>query len=134
MNSRCSSPQCLYPSRVHATPLSVFLIAACAILMSCSEQGSTSLFAPGILNSSGGNFSAVSTVAFVTTRDDPTNPIPGLAAEIYLMNPDGTNPRRLTTNSDGDGFPSLSPDGKRSCLRATACVFRRSPETPRIFS
>ena len=114
MNSRCSSPQCLYPSRVHATPLSVFLIAACAILMSCSEQGSTSLFAPGILNSSGGNFSAVSTVAFVSTRDDPTNPNPSAAAEIYLIEGDGTNPRRLTWHDTaGDGFAALSPDGKR---------------------
>ena len=37
-----------------------------------------------------------STIAFTSTRDDPTNPNPGLAAEIYLMDGDGTNPRRLT--------------------------------------
>jgi TolB protein len=128
MNSRCSSPQCLYPSRVHATSLAVFAIAACAILMSCSEQGSTTLLAPGVLHSSEDNFSVVSTVAFVTTRDDPTNPIPGLAAEIYLMNPDGTNPRRLTTNSDGDGFPSLSPDGKKIVFESNRL---RLPEEPR---
>ena len=58
------------------------------------------------------DFELQSTVAFVSTRDDPTaNPL--LAAEIYLMNPDGTNVRRITLNSDGDGFPSLSPDGKK---------------------
>ena len=26
-----------------------------------------------------------STIAFTSTRDDPTNPNPGLAAEIYLL-------------------------------------------------
>jgi TolB protein len=57
-------------------------------------------------------FGLASTIAFTSTRDDPTG-IPLLAAEIYLMNPDGTNPRRLTHNTDGDGFPTLSPDGKK---------------------
>src|SRR6266545_5565210 len=58
------------------------------------------------------DFELKSTVAFVSTRDNPVmNPL--LAAEIYLMNPDGTNARRVTDNSDGDGFPSLSPDGKK---------------------
>src|SRR5262249_2410532 len=32
---------------------------------------------------------------------------------IYLMDADGTNPQRLTTNTYGDGFPVLSPDGKK---------------------
>lgn len=54
-----------------------------------------------------------STIAFVSTRHDPTADLQRvlLASEIYLMNEDGTNPRRLTQNSDFDGFPSLSPDG-----------------------
>jgi Tol biopolymer transport system component len=62
-------------------------------------------------------FTLVSTIAFVSTRDNPTeNPL--LAAEIYLMDGDaigvnGGNPRRVTNNSDGDGFPALSPDGKK---------------------
>ena len=33
--------------------------------------------------------------------------------EIYVMDADGRNPRRLTNNSAGDGNPSWSPDGKR---------------------
>ena len=33
--------------------------------------------------------------------------------EVYLINPDGTNPRRLTDNAYGDAFPTLSPDGKK---------------------
>jgi hypothetical protein len=36
-----------------------------------------------------------------------------LAAEIYLMHGDGTNARRITHNTTGEGFPALSPDGKR---------------------
>ena len=33
--------------------------------------------------------------------------------EIYVMDADGGNQRRLTSNSDKDFFPSWSPDGKR---------------------
>ena len=52
------------------------------------------------------------TIAFTSTRDNPTgNPL--LTAEIYLMDPDGKNLRRLTANTDGDAFPALSPAGKR---------------------
>ena len=60
-----------------------------------------------------------STIAFVSTRHDsavdPTvDPQRALlAAEIYLMNGDGTNPRRLTENNYFDGFPALSSDGSR---------------------
>jgi len=59
-----------------------------------------------------GCFSLVSTIAFSSTRDNPTTNPPAAAAEIYLMHPDGSDPRRLTENSAGDGFPNLSPDGK----------------------
>jgi TolB protein len=50
-----------------------------------------------------------STIAFTSTRDNAI-------AEIYLMNPDGTNLRRLTETvnpTDGNIFPVLSPDGKK---------------------
>ncbi len=57
--------------------------------------------------------SCVSTIAFTSTRDNPTANPPLLAAEIYLMNPDGTDARRLTNNAYGDAFPTLSPDGKK---------------------
>jgi TolB protein len=57
-------------------------------------------------------FRLESTIAFSSTRHDPTaNPF--VSAEIYLANPDGTNARRLTENTDADGFATLSPDGKR---------------------
>ena len=60
-----------------------------------------------------------STIAFVSTRHDPAaDPAVDpqrawLAAEIYLMDGDGTNPRRITENTYSDGFPSLSSDGRR---------------------
>ena len=44
-------------------------------------------------------------IAFVSERDG--NP------EIYVMNADGKNQRRLTNNRADDWSPSWSPDGKR---------------------
>ena len=44
-------------------------------------------------------------IAFMSHRDG--NP------EIYVMNPDGQNQRRLTNNPASDHSPSWSPDGKR---------------------
>jgi len=57
----------------------------------------------------------ISTIAFISSRHDPTIMPPAWLsnAEIYLMNGDGTNARRITNNTSGEGFPSLSPDGTR---------------------
>jgi TolB protein len=63
-----------------------------------------------------------STIAFTSSRDQPTL-LPAVnAAEIYLATPDVpadptmppqlTNLRRLTSNQDEDVLASLSPDGK----------------------
>src|SRR4030095_2514368 len=57
----------------------------------------------------------VSTIAFVSSRHQPSaDPEFDMShsTEIYLMDGDGTNVRRLTDNSYGDWFPSISPDGK----------------------
>jgi TolB protein len=53
-------------------------------------------------------FTLASTIAVTSTRDNPTGSL-----EVYLINPDGTNPRRLTDNAYGDAFPTLSPDGNK---------------------
>jgi len=42
---------------------------------------------------------------------------PAWANEIYLMNADGSNVRRLTTSPGYDGGPFFSPDGKSICWR-----------------
>src|SRR2546426_11320059 len=74
-----------------------------------------------------------STIAFVSTRHDSTaDPAVDpqralLAAEIYLVDGDGTNPRRLTENTAFDGFPSLSPDGRRIVFDSNR---RRTAEEP----
>jgi TolB protein len=53
-----------------------------------------------------------STIAFTSIRDNPTVNL-AFSFEIYLMDPDGTNARRLTDNNYGDAFPVLSRDGKK---------------------
>jgi len=69
-----------------------------------------------------------STIAFVSTRHDSTvDPAVDpqralLAAEIYLMNGDGTNPRRLA-------FHRYRRTGARSCSTATGGGPRGSPST-----
>lgn len=45
-------------------------------------------------------------IVFVTTRHGVTN------AEIYLMNADGSNLRRMTDHPGGDASPAWSPDGE----------------------
>lgn len=42
---------------------------------------------------------------------------PAFMNEIYLMNADGSNVRRLTTTPGYDGGPFFSPDGKHICWR-----------------
>jgi TolB protein len=90
------------------------LAAVAALLVGCgSHDRLQQPFAPSISAGKASNFDLVSTIAFTSTRDDPANPFNRLAAEIYLIDADGTNPRRLTFNNDGDGFANLSPDGKK---------------------
>jgi Tol biopolymer transport system component len=54
----------------------------------------------------------VQRIAFATNRDNPSTPPDVNSAEVYLMDPDGANLLRLTTNTVSDQFPALSPDGK----------------------
>ena len=56
------------------------------------------------------NVDAQAQIAFVSDRDGNW--------EIYLMDNDGGNPRRLTNHPDNDVNPSWSPDGKRIVFRS----------------
>ncbi len=82
---------------------------ACDDLLTCSGQDSCvagTCTVPG---------SVVQKIVFSTTRDKPVpdpGTLPQVNLEIYLMNPDGTDPVRLTNNSVNDSFAALSPDGK----------------------
>lgn len=57
----------------------------------------------------------VPVIAFVSTRDHHAESISEgyLATEIYLMDMDGGNVRRLTHNRFSDLYPNISPDGRR---------------------
>jgi Tol biopolymer transport system component len=53
-------------------------------------------------------------IAFASLRDDPDGCDVGACNwEIYVMNADGTNVRRLTNNVATDIYPAWSPDGTR---------------------
>ncbi len=53
-------------------------------------------------------------ITFVSNRDGHVHPRLGWpTAEIYVMDADGKNTRRLTNNPNFDNSPSWSPDGKR---------------------
>ena len=51
-------------------------------------------------------------IAFASRRDGHFIGEDGLSSEIYVMDTDGKNTRRLTNNRKRDSSPSWSPDGK----------------------
>lgn len=57
----------------------------------------------------------VPVIAFVSTRDHEAESMSELflATEIYLIDMDGKNLRRLTNNRFSDLYPNISPDGRR---------------------
>src|SRR5262249_51860543 len=57
-----------------------------------------------------GRFELVPKIVLASTRDRPDDANRLLSTEIYMMNPDGTSPERLTNNYVADLFPALSPD------------------------
>ena len=54
-----------------------------------------------------------SQVAFLTARHDPNPRFPNLKYEIYVIDNDGNNLRRLTTTEAAEDHPSWSPDGQK---------------------
>lgn len=52
-------------------------------------------------------------IVFLTARHDPNPQFPDLKYEIYLMNIDGSNPRRLTNTQPAEDHPAWSPDGNQ---------------------
>jgi Tol biopolymer transport system component len=55
-------------------------------------------------------------IAFASARDDPSGRCADLAKcnlELYVMNADGSNQRRLTRDRAADSFPAWSPDGRK---------------------
>jgi TolB protein len=64
-------------------------------------------------------FVLIPTVAFTSTRDGAV-PTSNEAAEIYFMNEDLTNVRRITENEYYDAFAAISPDGKKAIFDSNA--------------
>lgn len=54
-----------------------------------------------------------SRIVFLTSRHDPDPQFPFFKYEIYAMDTDGTNLRRLTTTEAVENHPAWSPDGKK---------------------
>ncbi|MDQ3171835.1 MAG: hypothetical protein M3Q55_17005 [Acidobacteriota bacterium] len=88
----------------------VFVGVSAAFLFDGCAQAGTRVETPPTMRS---------TIAFVSSRHDAdldltVNTLRALlAAEVYLMDADGTNARRITENAHFDGFPVLSPDGRK---------------------
>jgi TolB protein len=69
-----------------------------------------------------------SAIAFVSTRHAPApGESPLHASQIYLMDGDGSNVRRLTENGHMDNFPALSPDGRRIVFESNRLHKEREP-------
>jgi TolB protein len=75
-----------------------------------------------------GNFGLVSTIAISSNVHDPADTRVQTATEIYLIDADGTNLRRLTENAFGDVFATLSPDGKKIIFNSNRLA---TPSEPR---
>ena len=103
----------------------VVLLVAVVVLAACREPVGGPSLPPSITART--EWALRSTIAFSSTRDDPTNPNPARVPEIYLMEPDGTNPRRLTDNHDAEYFAALSPDGKKIVFTSNRL---RAPSEP----
>ena len=108
-------------------PLRVTVLSVTLILLAASASAVPSTAAERAVSESAQChppcFLLESTIAFTSTRDhvndNPALMPPLLGGEIYLDNPDMTNPRRLTTNLAFDGFAALSPDGKKIVFDST---------------
>jgi TolB protein len=104
---------------------SAWLSAALIVLIAASTSVASGRGA--VPHTKFANVELESTIAFASTRDNPTITPRTNAAEVYLMNPDGTNVRRLTENAAGDGFAVLSPNGKKIAFDSNRSIAPGEP-------
>lgn len=98
--------------RTAALPGLVIIATSCAVLLVARAQEVREVRAKKVV--------MTSTITFVSTRHNPPpGESPMLASQIYLMDGDGANVRRLTRNDHMDNFPALSSDGIKVVLLGT---------------
>jgi len=99
------------------------ILAAASLLALSSFATSGQKIEQGVL---------VPVIAFVSTRDQEgtgeTTADMYLATEIYLMDMDGRNPRRLTNNRVSDLYPNISPDGSRIVFESGRLRSKSDPD------
>jgi TolB protein len=93
-------------------------LAGALIVLAATASTASAVPVGGPCKERGGPGELQSKILFSSTRDhagvgDPLGANPQLAADIYSINPDGSDPTRLTDNQSGDGFANPSPDGTK---------------------
>ncbi len=89
------------------------IVAALATANCSNNAPSDRLIGASSLSAGAAHFELVPTISFASTRHDPLATSPFPAAEIYLMDDDLTNVRRITENGHYNAFPTISPNGKK---------------------
>lgn len=100
------------------------LVTAAVLVAACHDSGSSPdiLAPPAFSNTVSG---LGSRIVFATDRDGP-GPTGFGNQEIYVMNADGSEQRRLTDNGALDGAPAWAPNGRRIAFHST----RANPGPP----
>jgi Tol biopolymer transport system component len=91
--------------------------------------GAGLLSGPGAQSTEGvaPNDALVDKIVVTSDRHAPTLPPQTNNFEIYLLNLDGSGEQRLTHNNVGDGFGTLSPDGKKLVFDSTRNLVEGEP-------
>jgi Tol biopolymer transport system component len=101
------------PPAVRARTSVRLALALFSVACSTPERSAAPPLQPRDADAALTDFAVVPTLAFASNRHDPSAPDPWPAAEIYLMNENETDVRRITTNGHYDAFASISPDQKK---------------------
>ena len=107
------------------TKITALVLGAATALVACQDSGRlTEVLTRPAFSTAGSGLG--SKIVFATDRDGP-DPVGNFGnQEIYVMNADGTDQRRLTDNGAIDGAPVWAPNGQRIAFHST----RANPGPP----